>query len=473
MEPMRTTNEWSNAPGDPRRVAPELRRKYDVRGPRYTSYPAANHFGPIDRNELVERWRARNGLSGDPGLSLYLHIPFCESRCLYCGCHTFVCSDRDIANNYVTTLLREMDLAAEVVDAARPVHQVALGGGTPNFLDLTTLQTLLDAIASRWKIQEDAELSVEIDPRSVTEEQLEVFFDHGFKRYSLGIQDFSPDVLERVGRRQDGLEVEHVVAHLRAHGCDELNFDLIYGLPGQTLATAEDTARHVLALWPSRVALYSYAHVPWIRPHQEVLAKRGLPDPGLKTEIFWTIADRLLDAGYCPIGMDHFALPQDPLARALSNRTLRRNFMGYSVGRGLDILGFGASAISSIGSTYSQNDKELETYVETIEAGHLPVSRGHLLSPDDELRRELLLELFCTFQVDLEQLSQRLDVDVVTVLAEDLERMTPMIEDGLLTWNGKRIDVTDSGRFFIRNICMNFDKYLEKKRTERVYSRTV
>jgi len=470
---MRTTKDWSAAPGDPRRIDPDLRKKYDVRGPRYTSYPAANHFGPIEETELHARWRARNGHPRDPGISLYLHIPFCESRCLYCGCHTFVCDDRVLAEEYVTSLMREMDLAAEIIDPNRPVRQVALGGGTPNFLELETLRTLLDGIDERWQIQPGAELSVEIDPRSVTEEQLEVLLSHGYTRYSLGIQDFSPDVLERVGRRQGGLEVEQVVAYLRARGCGELNFDLIYGLPGQSLEPAEETARHVLALWPSRVALYSYAHVPWIRPHQQILADRGLPEPDVKTAIFWTIAAKLLNAGYRPIGMDHFALPQDPLARALSNRTLRRNFMGYSVGRGLDILGFGASAISSVGSTYSQNEKDLAPYRTAVDAGRLPVTRGHLLDPDDELRRELLLELFCTFQVDLGQLSKKLGVDVAAHISEDLDRLTPMIDDGLLTWDGKRIDVTERGRFFIRNICMTFDKYLEKSRSERVYSRTV
>ena len=473
MEPLRTSSTWSSAPTDPRRVEPKLRRKYDVHGPRYTSYPPANHFAPIDRDELFGRWRSRNGIDPDPGLSLYVHIPFCESRCLYCGCHSFICQDRSVAGTYVRAVLTEMDLAAQVVDPVRPVRQVALGGGTPNFLPVGTLRALLAGIHARWQIRPDAERSCEIDPRSVTEEQLDVLLSRGFNRFSLGVQDFSPTVLELVSRRQSGLAVEHVVDYLRARGCQELNFDLIYGLPGQSLETAQLTVRRLLDLGPTRVALYSYAHVPWIRPHQEALEERGLPSPELKAEMFWFVADALLAAGYRSIGMDHFALPSDPLYAALEDRTLRRSFMGYTIGRGLDVLGFGVSAISSVGASYSQNDKDLEPYHQAVAGRSLPIVRGHLLSPDDELRRELLLELFCTFHADLSSLSKRFGLDAATYLADDLARLAPMIDDGLVSWTEQEILVSPQGRFFIRNICMTFDRYLERDGLERRYSRTV
>ncbi len=465
MEPLRTSEHpGSTAPHDPRRVDPALREKYDVRGPRYTSYPPANHFDEIDRGELLRRWRERTEATDDPGLSIYVHIPFCESRCLYCACHSFVCQDRGPAEEYVDGLIREMDLAAPAVGPDRPVRQVALGGGTPNYLSAEALEKLLLALEERWDLRPEAERSVEIDPRSVTVEQLDLLLRHGFRRFSLGVQDFDRGVLSKVERRQGGLEVEQVVAGLRERGCRELNFDLIYGLPGQSRETAERTALHVLALQPSRVALYSYAHVPWIKPHQKVLEERGLPPPELKAEIFWTVADRLLAAGYRAIGMDHFALPHDPLSRALRDRT---------VGRGLDVIGLGASAISSIGSTYAQNTKELAPYMSAVGSGELPIVRGHLLSFDDELRRELLLELFCTFEADLSALSRRFGLDLSEHLAEDLERLEPMVADGLVDWDPRRIRVTPKGRFFIRNICMTFDKYLERDRAQRAYSRTV
>ena len=458
---------------DPRRIPEQLRRKYDVRGPRYTSYPPANHFGPVDEQELLRRWRARNELADDPGLSLYLHIPFCRRRCLFCGCHTFVAKNAGQAGRYVSALIAEMKLAAGIIDPARPLRQIALGGGTPNFLEAGELDRLLRALHDTWAVQADAEKSVEINPRTATEEKLEVFLEHGFNRFSLGIQDFDPEVLRAVRRDQGLMEVEEVVSHLRGRGVDLLNFDLIYGLPGQELAGCLATADKVIELRPTRIALYSYAHVPWIHGHQRALEKLGLPGAEAKAEIFLALMDRFLAAGYLPIGMDHFALPEDSLARALQAGTLRRNFMGYTTGRGLDLLACGASAISAVGSTYAQDEKPLPAYLEGVEAGRLPVFRGFLLDRDDEIRRELLLELFCNFRLDLRALGQRFDIDATAYLAGDIERLDPLVRDGLVEIHDETIHVTDIGRFFIRNICMTFDRYLETDGGKRVYSRTI
>jgi len=458
---------------DPRRIDPRLRKKYDVRGPRYTSYPPATHFGPIDSRQLFERWQARNQLKDDPGLSLYCHIPFCRKRCLFCGCHTYAAKQPAVVDAYLESLINEIQLAARQVSPTRPVHQVALGGGTPNFLTSKQLERLLSAMQSTWQVAAGAELSVEINPRTSTAAKLDVFIKYGFNRFSLGIQDFSRTVLETIKRDQGLMEVDQVISYLRQNEIKSINFDLIYGLPGQSLASCRETIDQVIDLRPSRIALYSYAHVPWIHAHQKALERAGLPEPDLKAALFLSMADRLVESGYQFIGMDHFALPDDPLTVALAERQLRRNFMGYTTGRGLDLLAFGASAISSIGSAYSQNDKDLAGYQTQLADNRLPVVRGYLLNSDDLIRRELLMELFCNFFVDFKALSLQFDIEAADYFAKDLEKLAPLIADQLVSWTREAITVSDSGRFFIRNICMTFDRHLEKDDSQRVYSRTV
>jgi oxygen-independent coproporphyrinogen-3 oxidase len=458
---------------DPRRIPPALRMKYDVRGPRYTSYPPATHFHPLPVSDLFDRWSARNSLADDPGLSLYLHVPFCRTRCSFCGCHSVVPGDGDFVERYVDALEEEMKLATGHVNPRRPVTQVAMGGGTPNFLSVGQLDRLLCAMEGTWSVSPGAERSVEIDPRTATPEKLDVFIQHGFNRFSLGVQDFDAGVLSRVRRGQDVMQVEEVVSHLRRQGCSAINFDFIYGLPGQDLATAAATARQAVRLAPSRIALYSYAHVPWIHPGQKSLEKTGLPDPDEKLALFLVMLDTFQDAGYLPVGMDHFALPGDSLARALGDRSMRRNFMGYTTGRGTDLLAFGASAISSIGSAYSQNAKGLDAYLDGIAAGTLPVEKGFLLQRDDELRREIILDLFCNFAVDLDALGERHGVEAAREFAREIADLRLMEEDGLLSLGPGAITVSETGKFFIRNICMVFDRFLAKDGTAPVYSRTV
>ena len=451
----------------------ELRRRYDVRGPRYTSYPPATAFGPIELESLLERWRARAGLRDDPGLGLYVHVPFCPRRCLYCGCHTTVSRDEQAMAGYVEAVVAEMDLAAAALDPGRPVRQVSLGGGTPHALPLRSLERLLGAIEARWSPTARAERSVELDPGTVSDEHLGLLLDGRFDRFSLGVQDLDERVRRSVGRTGGLAEVDSVVRRLRARGVDRINFDLIYGLPGQDLGTAEKTVEQVVALRPGRIATYGYAHVPWVSPHQKALEALDLPGPELRVEIFLAWADRLLAAGYVPVGMDHFALPEDPLVRALETGTLRRSFMGYTDGRGLDVAAFGASAISSVGASYSQDDKDLDGYRRAVSAGRLPVVRGHLLSEDDLLRRELIADLFCSFRADLGELSHRVGLDAREALAADLPRLEPLVEDGLVRLEGDRIEVTELGRFFVRNVCMVFDRYLGGEAGAPRFSRTV
>jgi oxygen-independent coproporphyrinogen-3 oxidase len=458
---------------DPREVDPALREKYDVRGPRYTSYPPAPHFAEQEPAALAERWRARNGLVDDPGLSLYLHVPFCRSRCLFCGCHTLGRRPAAQVDEHLGELIAEMALVNGIVDPARPVRQVHLGGGTPNFLSVPQTHRLLGALEERFALQPDAERSVEMEPRSATPDKIDAFREHGFSRFSLGVQDFDEGVLEAVRRDQALVWIEDVVAQLRARGVGEINFDLIYGLPGQTLASRDATLERVRALRPTRIALYSYAHVPWMQKHQRVLEGRGLPSPDEKVELFVGLARGLVDAGYVPVGMDHFALPDDPLVAALEAGTLRRTFMGYTTGRGLDTVGMGISAISWVGSSYTQNHKEMPRWREEIAQGRMPWLRGFLLSEDDELRRELILELSCTMRSDLRALGRRFGVDAEAVFAPELALLAPLEADGLVRVRPGWLEVTELGRLFVRNVCMVFDRYLERDPAARRYSRTV
>jgi oxygen-independent coproporphyrinogen-3 oxidase len=458
---------------DPRRVDPALRKKYDVRGPRYTSYPPATHFHQIPEEELFSRWSARAALEDDPGLSLYVHVPFCRTRCAFCGCHSVVTPDQDTVERYLRAISREMELASERIGAQRPVRQVALGGGTPNSLSEHQTDRLLSSLERTWRVQEGAERSVEIDPRTATPGKLDVFLDHGFNRFSLGIQDFAPEVLAVIRRGQDLMRVEEAVSYLRSRGCQAINFDLIYGLPGQDLSSAGQTAEQVVRLRPSRIALYSYAHVPWLQPNQKLLERLGLPDPDLKMSLFLAMLDRFQEVGYVSVGMDHFALPDDALTRALESRSLRRNFMGYTTGRGSDLVAFGASAISTVGASYSQDCKGIEGYLQGIEAGRLPVERGFLLDRADEIRRELIIDLFCNFSVDLAALGTRFGIDPARFFEDDLARLKPLADDGLVTADPRAVTVSETGRYFIRNVCMAFDRYLERDASVRMYSRTV
>jgi oxygen-independent coproporphyrinogen-3 oxidase len=374
---------------------------------------------------------------------------------------------------YVDAVTREAELARQLVAPTRTVHQVALGGGTPNFLDEKQLDRLLGALLRAFALDPEAELSVEIDPRTATESRLDRFLQHGFNRFSAGVQDLAEEVVRnlRVGASRES--VERVTAFLRTRGVRHINFDLIYGLPGQNLESAVRTARSVVDLAPSRIALYSYAHVPWIHPHQKRLEELGLPSPQLKAEIFLQYMDLLHEAGYVSIGMDHFARPDDPLARAAETRTLRRNFMGYTTGRGRDVVAFGASAISAVGASYSQNVKPPAEYIRQVAAGELPIVRGRLLSRDDEIRRELILDLFCNFEADLTGLEERFGIEAESYFRDELTRLIPMQQDGLVEVGGSRIRLTPQGRFFVRNLCMVFDRRLEAESATQVYSRTV
>jgi len=454
-------------------VPDELRARYDVHGPRYTSYPPANHFRALAAAEVLPHWREAAAAAPEAPLGLYVHIPFCRVRCSFCGCHTRIGDGDAAVDAYMDTLIAEMRLVRGHVGACRPVHQVALGGGTPNRPHPATLDRFLAAMRSLWPVTADAELSVEIDARTATDEHLDTFLRHGFNRFSLGVQDLDERIITRLRPGQERAHIDRVVERLRSSGCSAINFDLIYGLPGQTRESVAATAGGVVALAPSRIALYSYAHVPWVQPHQHAVERLGLPDPELKAALVATMRERFAAAGYVEIGMDHFALPDDPLAVAAAAGTLKRSFMGYTDRRGLELAAFGVSAISSIGPVYAQDEKDVQSHAADIARGELPIRRGFVLDRDDLLRRELILDLFCNFTVDLEALGARFGVDAAGYFAGELEQLAPLVADGLVEVDGGRVSAVGWGRFFVRNVCMVFDRYLGATHAATTYSRTV
>ncbi len=366
-----------------------------------------------------------------------------------------------------------MDLAAAIVDGNTPVREVHFGGGTPNYLTVEQTKRLLSSLRTKFSISPDAAWSVEVDPRTATPEKLDEFLANGFSRFSLGVQDMHPDVQKAVYRNQELLSVQEVVAHLRHRGIDQINFDLIYGLSAQTMETAQFTLSEVQSLRPNRIALYSYAHVPWIMKHQTALEKSGLPTPDEKIDLYLYMARGLIEAGYLPIGMDHFALPDDTLVGAMNQGTLRRTFMGYTTGKDLDTLGLGVSAISWVGDSYAQNYKDIMAWRQAVESGEMPWERGYLLSEEDRLRREIITQISCNLMVDFASLDEMFNVDVRTVMAQNLSHLQALEVDGLIEREQEKIVVTELGRLFTRNICMVFDQYLKRDSNQIRYSRTV
>lgn len=452
-----------------------LLEKLDTSGPRYTSYPTAPRFSEAFGWTDWEASLAANRkmrTATDP-LSLYTHLPFCLTRCHFCGCNTIITEDKGLVAPYLVALLKEIELMAGRVDAGRPVAQFHLGGGTPNYLTPAQLSELMSAFQSHYCFAPGAELAVELDPRTVTTSHLDMLHAAGFNRYSLGVQDFDPTVQEVINRHQSREQTEWTIQSLRERGQEAINLDLIYGLPQQTIGTFADTLQTVLHLRPSRIALYSYAHVPWKSPAQRRFGELPRLEGPAKFELFLHAWEALRAAGYVAIGFDHFALPEDELVLAQQEQSLHRNFMGYTTQRGTDVLAHGVSAISDLGTTYAQNVKKLPDYYHAIEQGALPVHRGYRLTREDELRRELILDLTCNFVLDIPAFESRWGIDFVGHFARETADLQPLVADGLLTLAPGRLEVTPIGRFFVRNICMVFDAYLPRQGRERQFSRTL
>jgi len=442
-------------------LTPELVRRYDRPGPRYTSYPTAAEFHEgVGADALAERLADAASRADEP-LGLYVHLPFCTERCHYCGCNVVITKKHDVACGYLGAVQEEIRATAERLGDRRRVRQLHWGGGTPTYYTPAELRALQATTLDLFELEDDAEVAIEIDPRVTTFEHLAVLRDIGFNRLSLGIQDFTPAVQEAVNRVQPFEATRDLIVEARRLGFGSVNVDLIYGLPKQT---PEDYARaigQVLEIRPERVAVYSYAHMPWIKPHQRRIDAADLPSPETKLELFTTAFDGFQAAGYAAIGMDHFALPEDDLGRALADGTLWRNFMGYTVRHAPDTVAFGMSAIADVAGALVQNERKLSRYQEAVRAGRLPAERGYALSADDALRRHIITALMCTFHLDLADVEQRFGIAFHDVFAKEWAALAPLEDDGFLRRMDGRIEVVGLGRLFVRNICMVFDAYLE------------
>lgn len=446
----------------------DLLERYSTSGPRYTSYPTAPQFREdFDEDRILEAWKRSQG----GGLAVYVHVPFCRTRCLYCACFTETGHRRETVDLYLRAILREADRLLAVIDASRAVEQLAIGGGTPTFLRPEQMRFLVEGLAARLRFSAEAERSIEIDPRRADDAYLDVLLGLGFNRFSFGVQDLDGRVQRYVARVLSERKLAGLIEHLQKRGAGAVNLDLMYGLPGQSEESFSHTIARIVRLRPSRLALFGYAHVPWISPHQRVLERLGLPGARERARLFGLAYRRLLDAGYVHVGMDHFALPDDELVRALESRTLTRNFMGYTTRRGLDLVGIGASSISSVGGTYTQNGKNIPVYIR--KAGGSTWARGLLLGGEDLMRREIILDLFCNFHLDIAAFERRFAVQFAQHFATELVRLAPMEIDGLVRVSRDAVEVTPLGRFFIRNICMCFDQYLRSREAGIRYSATV
>ncbi len=455
--------------------SPELLARYDRPGPRYTSYPTAPWFSEEFGEEAYRERLAGAARRADEPLSMYVHVPFCEHRCTYCGCNVVVSPHRGPEERYLDAVERELDLLAEALGPRRTLDQLHWGGGTPTYLSPEQCARLFAAITSRFPLGERAEVALEIDPCVTTAEHLEALAGLGFNRVSLGLQDLDPHVQEAVERIQPMELTRAQVEQARALGFASVNIDLIYGLPHQTAEGFRETVRRVVAeLAPDRVACFSYAHVPWVKPHQRRL--EGLPraEGWEKFRIFLAAAEEFLAAGYRFIGFDHFARPDDALSRALDEGGIHRNFMGYTVMPATDQVGVGPTSIGDVDGAFAANVRNLARWERAVEAGHLPVERGLVRTPEDELRGEVIRSIICTLGVRWERIRERFGVDPAAHFAEALAALEPLARDGLVELQPDGLAVTPLGRFFLRNICMPFDAHLHDSPAAGTrYSRTV
>lgn len=446
----------------------EMVQKYNKPGPRYTSYPTAPHFADIDRDTLLERLRTDDDVNKP--LSLYFHIPFCETLCWFCGCTTVIRRKHDVSRPYIDALEKEMALKRSLISAERPVVQMHWGGGSPTFLNPEEIRDLARLIRSHFTFADDAECGVEIDPRRLTREHIAALSETGFNRASIGVQDNDPRVQEAMHRIQPFKMTAQVVDWIRLEGFRSLNVDLIYGLPHQTPASFEKTLDEILSLSPDRFAVFSYAHVPWIKPGQKILDK-FLPTPEIKLELLKLTIEKLTSSGYTYVGMDHFAKFDDELAVAQRAGKLQRNFQGYSTHGGTDIHGYGMSSISQTENVYVQNIKELPEYYRSIDAAQLPLARGYLMTADDRIRRTVIMRLMCDSGLDFPSLSENLGIEFREYFASELGELGDLENDGLIELSSDRLRATDLGRLLIRNVAMKFDAYLSKNQAR--YSKTV
>jgi len=454
-------------------IEKETIRKFDVPGPRYTSYPTAPQWsGEVNESVYIEKLKEFG--QTNKTLSLYIHIPFCRSMCTYCACSVVIRpQDEKYGEEYVTHLIKEMDLVAQYMGSKRKIRQLHWGGGTPTYLTESQIEKLFQKTKDAFDIDSSAEMAIEIDPRNVTKEKLRLLRQLGFNRISLGIQDFDITVQKSVNRLQPYETVKSCYDDCRQLGFHSINFDLIYGLPHQTIQTFDETVQKVVEFGPDRIALYSFAYVPWLKKHQSKMNPDELPSHDLKLDIFLHARQKFLQNGYRSIAMDHFAVETDELAKSFDKGTLYRNFMGYTVKPADEYLGLGVTAIGFLQNTFIQNQKILPDYYQSLKNEFLPVERGKILSQHDLIRQWTINSLMCQFQLDKKVFFAKFGFVFDDFFSQEQEHIHYCQEEGLLNLRDDSLTVTELGKIFIRNICMGFDEYLKQQPTYRQFSQTV
>ena len=452
----------------------EVLKKFNKPGPRYTSYPTAPLFSPEFTAEDFIREIVETNKAATQGLSLYFHFPFCEKLCYFCGCNMMVTHDRARISEYNEYLKKEIDLLRPMIAPDRKAEQMHWGGGTPSYLTPAEIRDIGGYIRNRFEFDDDIEASVEIDPRGLTREHMEAFREVGFNRTSFGVQDFNLQVQETINRVQSEEITRQTVEWARELGFQSINLDLIYGLPYQTVDAFAETVEKVIDISPNRIAVFNYAHVPWLKKHQSVMPAEAMPASDERLAILQMTIENLIAAGYIYIGMDHFAKPTDELAIAQKNNTLYRNFQGYSTKSGCDVYAFGYSAISQFENIYAQNLKNLKDYYSRIDSGAAATNVGYRMTPDDHIRKETIMQLMCNLEIDKRRVESKFGIEFDEYFKNDIAKLDVFINDGLLENEADKISVIGSGILIIRNIAMCFDAYLEKMAKEKpVFSKTV
>jgi oxygen-independent coproporphyrinogen-3 oxidase len=452
-----------------------LLRKYSGPGPRYTSYPTAPIFGPsFGAQQYREAIARTNGPEEQSPLSLYFHFPYCDTLCYFCGCTMLVTNHPKQISEYNEYLKKEIDMVAPSIGSHRRVMQLHWGGGTPSYLAPDEIRDIGLYIRDRFAFDPDIEASVEIDPRGLTHDHMSALRESGFNRISMGVQDFDLKVQEAVNRVQPESITRDAVNWSRELGFTSINLDLIYGLPFQTLESFARTVDTVIDIAPDRLAVFNYAHVPWLKPHQKLILPETLPSTELKLEIFKMTIEKLVAAGYWNVGMDHFAKQTDELAIAQKNRTLYRNFQGYSTKAGCDMYGFGMSAIGQFRDSYQQNRKTVKEYFDALNAGELPTYLGYTMTADDHIRKDVIMKLMCDMELKKSEIEESHGLVFDEYFKDSLPKLQQFIADGLVTVTKEKIVVHGMGRLVIRNIAMCFDAYIDKMMAEKpIFSKTV
>ncbi len=448
----------------------ELIRKYDKPGPRYTSYPTAVEFKPLSQDIYIKE--LENILNDDRQLSLYIHIPFCENACWFCGCNVIISHRTDVAKPYLNYLYKEIKMLKDILKNHKKIEQFHIGGGTPNFLEDEDFKQMMDFVKDNFEFTSNAEVSLEIDPRHVNYNRLKLYKDLGFNRVSMGIQDFDKDIQERINRVQDEEFLRKVVNDIINLDFKSLNIDLMYGLPGQTVDSFKKTLEKTIELSPDRVAVFNFAYVPWLKPLQRKIDNSLIPEASTKLEILKLTIEEFEKADYAFIGMDHFAKKTDELYLSQKSRKLWRNFQGYTTHKGVHLIGLGATSIGMLDRAYYQNQKTLRDYYKALDKDEFPIMRGIILNEDDIIRREVIMDIMCNLYVDKNEINNKFGVDFDEYFEEHEEELRSLEKDGLISITNNKIEVNPEGRFLVRNIAYVFDVY-SKTKEKPTFSRTI